>query len=554
MMTSNPYKTLIGHIVAEKKEIYAIYVFAVLNGIIQLSIPLGVQSIIGFVMGGAFSTSLVVLISLMLVGVFMSGVFQIQQMKVIEKIQQKLFHFYAFRFKSQIMAIDLRQSDGYYYPELMNRFLDVGNLQKGLTKLLLDIPLASIQILLGLLMVAIFHPLFLVMVFLMLALIILIFALTGRKGLETSIKESSHKYDVVAWLEEIARIIHVFKLNREQGLSYTTMDEKIEHYLDYRTRHFTILVNQFRNLIFLKIMITAVMLILGTYLLITQQLNIGQFVAAEIIIITMINSVEKLIINLDSYYDVLTALNKLNTLEFEPVERNGETIFPEPSDGIQIEWHHVTFSYGNHPPIFQNVSLDIPSRARVWVSGAEGTGKSTFIRLLSSTLQPNSGSIIFNNMPINSLNNDSYRKYIGLMMNRADIFHGSIFDNIALGNPSVSLQKIIQYAQAIELDDFVNMTENGYHTLLDPVGKRIPQTVMKKILFIRAIIESHPLILLEEPFLEMNETVRNAMFELLQTELTKSTIVIVSEDDNINNWYTHHITIHAQGINIQTNN
>lgn len=553
-MNNNPYKTLMGHIVSEKKEIYAIYVFAILNGLIQLSIPLGVQSIIGFVMGGAFSTSLVVLITMMLAGVFMSGVFQIQQMKVIEKIQQKLFHFYAFRFKSQIMAIDLRQSDGYYYPELMNRFLDVGNLQKGLTKLLLDIPLASIQIILGLMMVAIFHPLFLIMVFVMLALIIFLFALTSRKGLETSIKESSHKYDVVAWLEEIARIIHVFKLNRNQGLSYHTLDHKIEHYLDYRTRHFTILVNQFRNLIFLKMMITAVMLVLGTYLLITQQLSIGQFVAAEIIIITMINSVEKLIVNLDSYYDVLTALNKLNTLEHESLERNGETIFPEPKEGIKIEWHNVSFSYGNHPPIFQNVSFEIPAKARVWINSPEGSGKSTFLRLLSSTMQPNSGSIIFNNIPVNSMDNDSYRQYIGLMMNRADIFQGSILDNISLGNPNVSLQKIIHFAQAIELDDFVNMTENGYHTILDPVGKRIPQTVMKKILFIRAIIEGLPLILLEEPFLEMNEVNRATMMQLLQNELPHSTVVIVSEDPIISEWYTHRLLIQSHGINIQTKN
>lgn len=552
-MINNPYKTLIGHIVSEKKEIYAIYVFAILNGLIQLSIPLGVQSIIGFVMGGAFSTSLVVLITLMLVGVFMSGVFQVQQMKVIEKIQQKLFHFYAFRFKSQIMSIDLRQSDGSYYPELMNRFLDVGNLQKGLSKLLLDIPLASIQILLGLLMVAIFHPLFLLMVFLMLAIIIILIAFTGRKGLETSIKESSYKYDVVAWLEEIARMIHVFKLNRNHGLSYQTMDSKIEHYLDYRTQHFTILVNQYRNLIFLKMVITAMMLILGTYLLITQQLNIGQFVAAEIIIITMINSVEKLIINLDSYYDVLTALNKLNTFEFEPEERNGESVFPAPTQGMKIEWHHVTFSYGNQSPVFENISLTIPENARVWVTGAEGSGKSTFLRLLSSTLQPNNGSIIFNNMPISSMQNNSYRQYIGLMMNRPDIFRASILENIALGNPNVSLQKIIQIAQQIELDDFVNMTENGYHTILDPVGKRIPQTVMKKILFIRAIIEAHPLILLEEPFLEMNQTVRDAMLLILQQELPHSTLIIVSEEPQLHSWYTHRLSIQEQGITLQPN-
>lgn len=549
---NNPYKILARHIADEKKEVYAIYVFAILNGLIQLSIPLGVQSIIGFVMGGAFSTSLVVLITLMLLGVLMSGVFQIQQMKVIEKIQQKLFHFYAFKFKSQIMRIDIRQSDGHYYPELMNRFLDVANLQKGLSKILLDIPLASIQILLGLLMVAIFHPLFLVMVFLLLTIIVIMFVLTGRKGLETSIKESSYKYEVVGWLEEIARMIHIFKLHRNQGLSYGTLDDKIGSFLDYRTKHFNILVSQFKNLIFLKIIITAAMLILGTYLLITQQLNIGQFVAAEIIIITMINSVEKIIINLDSYYDVLTALDKLNTLDKEEVERDGETIFPMPKQGIKIEWHHVSFSYSQSAPVFDHVNIQLPSRAKIQVSGPEGSGKTTFLRLLSTSVQPSSGSIIFNDIPVNTLNNDSYRQHIGLMMNRPDIFSGSILDNITMGNQEVSLQKIIQLAQAIELDDFVNMTEHGYHTHLDPVGKRIPQTVIKKILFIRAIVQQQALILLEEPFLEMNEPVRKAMLELLNHEVANSTVVIVSDDPMLEHWYTHRLIIGQQRIIQQT--
>ncbi|MGI9190963.1 MAG: peptidase domain-containing ABC transporter [Chitinophagaceae bacterium] len=546
---NNPYKILAQHISSEKKEVYAIYVFAILNGLIQLSIPLGVQSIIGFVMGGAFSTSLVVLITLMLLGVLMSGVFQIQQMKVIEKIQQKLFHFYAFKFKWQIMRIDIRQSDGHYYPELMNRFLDVANLQKGLSKILLDIPLASIQILLGLLMVAIFHPLFLVMVFLLLTIIVVMFVLTGRKGLETSIKESSYKYEVVGWLEEIARMIHIFKLNRSQGLSYKILDSKIGSFLDYRTKHFNILVSQFRNLIFLKIIITAAMLILGTYLLITQQLNIGQFVAAEIIIITMINSVEKIIINLDSYYDVLTALDKLNTLDREAEERDGETQFPQPNKGIKIEWHHVSFAYSQSAPVFDHVNLQLPAGAKIIVHGAEGSGKTTFLRLLSTGLQPSSGSIIFNDIPVNTLQNDSYRKHIGFMLNRPDIFSGSILDNITMGNQEVSLQKIIHMAQAIELDDFVNMTEHGYHTHLDPVGKRIPQTVIKKILFIRAIVQQQALILLEEPFLEMNKPVRKAMVDLLIHEVPDSTVIIVSDEPLLNGWCTHRLHIGQLRIN-----
>jgi ATP-binding cassette subfamily B protein len=219
MKNSQPMSKLVELIRLERKDISNIYAFAILSGIIQLTLPLGVQSIIGFVLGGTLSTSLVILISLVILGVFLAGVFQIQQMKIVEKIQQKIYHKYAFLFKNSLMEADLKNTDDLYLPEMMNRFLDVSSLQKGFSKILLDIPLASIQIVLGLFIVAMYHPLFLILVFLMLIIIVIIFYLTSKKGLETSIKESSYKYATTGWLEEIARMIQVFKMSRENHYS-----------------------------------------------------------------------------------------------------------------------------------------------------------------------------------------------------------------------------------------------------------------------------------------------------------------------------------------------
>jgi ABC-type bacteriocin/lantibiotic exporter with double-glycine peptidase domain len=182
MNKTTSFKKLSNLISSEKKEVSNIYVFAILSGIIQLSLPLGVQSIIGFVLSGTFSTSLIVLISLVIVGVLSAGLLQIQQMKIIEKIQQKIFYKYAFLFKKSLLDIDLKQADDAYLPEMMNRFLDVTTLQKGLSKILLDIPIASIQIILGILIVAMYHPLFLILVLIMLIIIAVIFYITTKRG------------------------------------------------------------------------------------------------------------------------------------------------------------------------------------------------------------------------------------------------------------------------------------------------------------------------------------------------------------------------------------
>ena len=87
----NPVRKILKILRFQKKDITAIYFYAILNGLVQLSLPLGIQSIVSFVLGGAISTSIVVLIILVVVGVFLNGLFQVNQMKMIEKIEQQIF-------------------------------------------------------------------------------------------------------------------------------------------------------------------------------------------------------------------------------------------------------------------------------------------------------------------------------------------------------------------------------------------------------------------------------------------------------------------------------
>lgn len=119
---SSPLKRIFRVIQLEKNEISSVYFYAILNGLIQLSLPLGIQSIISFVLGGSITTSLVVLIIFVVSGVFLNGMLQVNQMRLIEKVQQKIFVRYSFELADRIPKLDLQALDGYYLPELVNRF------------------------------------------------------------------------------------------------------------------------------------------------------------------------------------------------------------------------------------------------------------------------------------------------------------------------------------------------------------------------------------------------------------------------------------------------
>jgi len=378
----NPVTRILRVLKLEKKEISAIYFYAIINGLVQLSLPLGIQSIISFVLGGAISTSLVVLIILVVLGVLLNGFVSVNQMRLIEKVQQKLFVRYSFEYANRIPRLDLKSVDHYYLPELVNRFFDTISLQKGISKLLLDIPTASIQIVFGMLLLSFYHPVFIAFSIFLLLLVSLMLYYSAPRGMETSLQESNYKYKVAGWLEELARVIKSFKFSKGTLLNMKQTDKLVSGYLQARTSHFRILIFQYWTLILFKVLITAAMLIVGSYLLINQQLNIGQFIAAEIVILLILNSVEKLIIHLDKVYDVLTSVEKLSKVIDQPVDEDGAIQLVRKSAGISVYVHQLAFTY-DKLQILKNISFRAEPGQKIAIMGDEGSGKSTLLRVLS---------------------------------------------------------------------------------------------------------------------------------------------------------------------------
>jgi ABC-type bacteriocin/lantibiotic exporter with double-glycine peptidase domain len=530
--TKSPVTRILNLVRLERKEITAIYFYAILAGLIQLSLPLGVQSIISFVLGGSMSTSLIILITLVVLGVLATGLMYINQMKLIEKIQQKIFVRYAIEITDHIPKIDLKKTDAYYLPELVNRFFEIPALQKGLSKLLLDVPTATIQILFGLTLLSFYHPLFILFGIFLILILSAILYYTGSKGLRTSLEESKNKYRVAAWLEELARVVKSFKLSKGTSLHLRNADQKIINYLSTRQEHFSVLLFQYRILVGLKTIITAMMLFVGSFLLVNQQLNIGQFIAAEIVILIVISAVEKLISRLDSVYDVLTSAEKIGKLTDQPVEIHGTQLMKDKKEGVAVELKDVNFRFANTGNIINHVSFRINPGEKVCIKGKEGTGKSTLLKLLSGIYSDFDGQVLIDEIPLLNYNIDSLRSKTGIYLSQQDIFNGTLLENISMGDPNPDISEINRLVNQIGLRPFIASLKNGFDTELDPVGNHLPGNVIRKILLLRALIKSPRLILLEEPWLgfppELKQQVQNAIIH----HTPESTVIIVSNDEN----------------------
>lgn len=525
---SNAIKRILQVIRLDRTEISAIYFYAILAGIIQLSLPIGVQAIVSFVLGGSISTSLVILIALVVVGVFLGGLLQVNQMRLIEKVLQKIFVRYSFEFAHRIPRLRLTAVDDYYLPELVNRFFDTISLQKGISKLLLDIPAATIQILFGLILLSFYHPFFIIFGIALIVVVYMILALTSERGMDTSIRESDYKYGVASWLEEMARVVSSFKYSRNDSLNIYNTDKLVSGYLESRTAHFRILLVQYWSLIGFKVLITSGMLIMGSILLVNQQLNIGQFIAAEIVIIMVIGSVEKLIMNLDKVYDVLTSVEKLGKVIDKPLEHGGDTKLEIRHGGVDVALERVTFRYNpdDSKPALRNINFDVKPGEKVCLMGPTGSGKTSILKLLTAAYPDFEGKILINGLPIGTYDLRSLRSSTGIFLNGQDIFKGTLLENITMGDSSITETDIMILARELRIDTYLSEVKGGFATILEPTGRKLSRKLIQKILLLRALIKSPELLLLEEPMEHMEpdvrEHVRNYLLQCKQTAIVSS--------------------------------
>lgn len=515
----------------ERRAISAIYFYAILTGLLTLSIPLGLQSIINFVLGGSFSTSLTILIVGVVIGVLLTGLLQVQQLKINERIQQEIFVQYSFEFAQRIPRLDMLSVDGYYMPELLNRFFDTVSLQKGLSKILLDLPIATIQIIFGITLLSFYNSAFIIFGLLLIIVLVLIIRFTSRQGFESSMHESDQKYNVASWLQEMGRAMRSMKFARQSNLHLHKADKYITGYIEWRTKHFRVLLTQYWSMISFKVFITVSMLVVGAFLLIQQELNVGQFVAVEIVILTVLGSIEKFIFSLDKVYDVLTSIEKLGKIIDKPVEKEGSLIL-QSDKGLSVEVIDLKFSFHpNQSSVLSHVNLDVPSNTVVCIQGQEGSGKSTLLRLLTGAYHSFDGQILINQLPIGNYTHDSLRGSIGMYFSQQEIFEGTVWENISLGNSAYSMNDMVKLSDKIGLKPYISKLRLGFDTVLEPLGGRLNRAATIKLLMLRAIAGKPKLLLLEDPWEGLTEEAATQLTDFLLDEMKGCTIIATTKNE-----------------------
>ena len=329
----------------------------------------------------------------------------------------------------------------------------------------------------------------------------------------------------------MARSVIGFKLSGRTSHALDKNDTLVSRYLVARENHFKILVLQFVQMIGFKVLVTAGLLLIGGLLVLNQEMNIGQFVAAELIILLVITSVEKLILGLESFYDVLTSLEKLGQVvdkELEP--QSGQQPFTAGED-FSLELDHIDYEVpGGTKKILENIAFTIGSNSKILIQGSSGSGKSTLLRLIAGIIEPSAGNIYVNNISLKGVYLKEYRSYLGQSLTDESPFEGTLEDNITFGDPTISTKDIYWALEKTGLTQFVKEQEQGLKTVLYPEGKQIPYTISKKIVMARSIITRPKLLLLKDPLDQFDESEATEIMNFLTDSSNGWALLVVSKN------------------------
>jgi ABC-type bacteriocin/lantibiotic exporter with double-glycine peptidase domain len=527
---NKPFERFWALLKPDSKDISDIYLFAIVGGVLSLGLPLGIQAIINFIQAGKVSTSWFLLVGLVVSAIGFSGYMNIAQLRITENLQQRIFTRSSLEFATRMPKIQLRELLLRYAPEWTNRFFDTLTIQKGISKLLIDFTAASLQILFGLILLSFYHPFFIIFGFALLLLLAFIFRMTARKGFVTSLEESKYKYKVANWLEEIARNRMTFKHLGNEGILLKRTDTFLQGYLKSRDAHFKVLVQQYKYLIGFKVLIALALLIIGGLLVLNQQMNIGQFVAAEIIIVLVLNSVEKLIVSLEMVYDVLTAIEKIGEITDLPLDsQEGLVLETKTALSIEIDQLEYQTSWSNKP-LLSNLTCRFEAGKFYHIQDFKGNQAQGLFLMIAAMALPNKGQVRIDGIPTSNLSPDQLRSQIASLSHHDQLIYGTVLENIVMGR-NYSIEEVLVVSKAVGLDQYVLALKDSYQTVLNPEASTLERQLITLVILSRALIAQPALLLWDTHVHYLPNEELQQVLEHMQKQF-KGTLLLASIHEN----------------------
>ena len=519
----NPVSRVLSLIQLERQDIFVILLLTFGAGFLALATPIAVQTLVNIVAMGNVIQPLIVVSMILFLLLLLAGALSILEYYVVELIHRRIFVRNALQATEQARAMHVSVRDTENPVELMNRFFDVSTVQKTSSQLLTKGLAAALQAIVGGFVLMFYSIYFALGVSIMLLIAWFIITVLGRVAINSAIQESYAKHEVAAWLETIGRNLNMFKFGSSQSYAVHCADILASSYLKRRQKHFLTLLKQNILASFIYALAGTLMLGLGGWLVMRGQINLGQFVAAELIIFGVLAAFLNFVNNLEYFYELLAGLDKLGVIQELPIERQGGYKLEE-SEAYSLQANKITFSNRLQKT---EINLQVPSGKSLAILADDDSAKTILSELLVGLRNPLTGNVKINGSDIRQLDLSAMRQHVAFI-SHIEILEESILNNLTIQQPEANLDMVNSTLGAIGLSDAIAALPNGLDTVLLPSGATITNTQARLLMVARALLMKPRLIVIDSLLDDLHGDALNRALRVLQPHREGWSLIVVT--------------------------
>lgn len=495
----------------ESRDIFILILLALVSGVLYLATPIAVDAVVNNIAFGGRDTiylqALFTLSFALLIFLLFLGIIRASQHYVMETVQRRLVMRMAADMSYRLPRVRHDALNEKMKPDLVNRFFDILTVEKSSALLLLEGVNLVLGALVGLIVLAFYHPFLLLFNLVLIAIVLLITFGFGKRAVNTKVNESYKKHALANWLEQIALYSLLFKSDMGPEMACRRSDQLGHEYLDARKAHFRILMQQIIGFLGLQAFANAALLSIGGYLVLQGELTLGQLVASELILAGIVASFSSMGKHLEAFYDAMGSVDKLGYIVDLPIERQGGQLVAEEAirqKPFEVEFRRVSFGYGVRKTILNDFSLVFPAGSRVAITGPLGSGSTSMLDLLFGLREPTSGQILVNDVDLRQWDLRTFRASAALLRNE-ELFEGTVLENILVGRENIDLKEVNAVLDRVNLTNMVAQLDGGLNKQLK-VGASTLSYSSKILLVLARVLVDPPSLLLVDRFLKELDT------------------------------------------------
>ncbi len=529
----------------ERKMLGIIASHAVAIGLFMLCVPIAVQELVStfsFAVQPAMIFTLALVVGCALTGV---AAFRILQARAVETLQQRIYTRIAIAFTEALPR--LREES--FLPQHAHRFKEADLLTRALVAMVADLFNVAVVGTIGMSMLVMFHPYFLLYNVTLVAGFVILLTLFGRGGFLITLEMSRLNYEIYHWMQNIAANLPHLRAAGHSPYLIQKTDTLTKAYARVRQRRSDLLTgHQYKAAALWQVVGHTGMIVTAGLLVSTGQLTAGQFAAAELLAGQLLLNMDTLARRMVHMFFAFVAFRELNAFFSLPQDEHGtKTIVPMGHfglEGVHVSARNLSFAPSDSEPLFEHLDLDVVAGEKVALLCQSNVQKTAIAKVLAGLLPPTGGVVRYNDMNLVEVSLESIDPYRGLMLDsHPTLLEGSIEENLTLGRPGISHDDILWALHFVELDDEIDRFPDGLATQVTGHRDQFTLSQTLRLLLARAIVIRPHVLIIDGTLHNMIPALRETILRRLCSKDEPWSVIFVTNDSTFSSYVDRRVTV-----------